>query len=177
MTEPAVLLDTNVFSYLGKSGDKRSEIYRPHTDGKIICVSFVTVGELYFGAKKGNWNKAKWDSLNVRLKSTVIIPYDIAICDSYAKLKAGLGKGRTIADNDLWIAACALRHSIPLITHNRKHFLDFRDLILISENNVVSEIESQTVLPLVTTQADPHPVGSSTGTTPPFLRSPAVPRK
>jgi predicted nucleic acid-binding protein len=38
-----------------------------------------------------------------------------------------------IAPNDLWIAACALRHSLTLITNNRKHFCDIPGLSIISE--------------------------------------------
>jgi predicted nucleic acid-binding protein len=33
-----------------------------------------------------------------------------------------LPPGRVVAANDLWIATSAIRHSIPLLTHNRKHF-------------------------------------------------------
>jgi len=108
----------------------------------------VTVGELYFGAKKSNWNKTKLERLEKRIRSVVVAPYDIAVCEAYARLKASLPKGRTIEDNDIWIAACAVRHSIPLITHNRRHFDDFKELIVISEMQAATEIESQESLPL-----------------------------
>ena len=53
----------------------------------------------------------------------VVVPSDHEVCREYGKLKASLREaGIVIADNDLWIAACALRHSIPLISNNRKHF-------------------------------------------------------
>jgi predicted nucleic acid-binding protein len=35
---------------------------------------------------------------------------------------------------DAWVAAVALRHGMPLVTHNRKHFEDIPDLTLISES-------------------------------------------
>ena len=38
-----------------------------------------------------------------------------------------------MADNDLWIAATAIRHSIPLLSNNRRHFADIPGLVLISE--------------------------------------------
>lgn len=113
-----------------------------------MAVSFVTVGELHFGATKGNWDKVKLERLKSRLRSVVIVPYDDVICEVYGRIKAALPKGRTISDNDLWIAACAVRHSIPLITHNRKHFDDVRGLIVISEQKVAAEIESQADLEL-----------------------------
>ena len=42
-------------------------------------------------------------------------------------------KGHVIADNDLWIAAFALRHSIPLVSNNRRHFQRVPGLTLICE--------------------------------------------
>jgi hypothetical protein len=38
-----------------------------------------------------------------------------------------------VAANDLWIASCAIRHAIPLISNNRKHFEKIPGLTLISE--------------------------------------------
>lgn len=73
----------------------------------------------------------------VLLDTDVVIPYDIEICRSYARLKNGIktasGSDRVIGANDLWIAACAVRHGLPLISNNRKHFEAIPELILISE--------------------------------------------
>ena len=66
LTGEAVLLDTDVFSYLMKRGDQRGEIYKPHVRGKLVAVSFVTVGELLFGAYKKNWGTSKIEDLNQR---------------------------------------------------------------------------------------------------------------
>ncbi len=33
-----------------------------------------------------------------------------------------LDPGRVVAANDPWIATSGIRHSIPLVTDNRKHF-------------------------------------------------------
>ena len=107
-------------------------------------MSFVTVGELLFGAYKKNWGNDKIEDLNRRLRSVVIVPYDREICNAYAGLKSRLQpQGRTVSDNDLWIAACAVRHSIPLISNNRKHFEVVPGLVLISEEPVIKEITSQ----------------------------------
>jgi tRNA(fMet)-specific endonuclease VapC len=131
----AVLLDTDVFSYLTKSNDPRGEAYRPHVKGKTVAISFVTVGEFYFGAEKKKWSGKTLSNFLERLKAVVIVPYDIELCKTYGKLKASLqGAGVSVSDNDLWIAACAVRHSIPLISNNRKHFEKIPGLHLISES-------------------------------------------
>ena len=164
----SVLLDTDVFSYLLKTGDRRGGLYQPHVQGKTIAVTFVTVGELLYGAAKKNWGKKKLALLQQRLRSAVIVPYDAQICRTYGTLKHTLrSSGRVLADNDLWIAACALRHGLPLVSNNRKHFEGIPNLTLISEAPLIAVIESQQHLPLV-------PSGSSaTESEPPSERSPS----
>ena len=98
-----------------KPHDTRGAIYRPHVKGKLVAVSFVTVGELLFGARKRNWGPTKVAELDRRLQAVVIVPYDRELCETYADLKVKLeAAGRRVEDNDLWIAASAIRHDVPL---------------------------------------------------------------
>ncbi len=132
-----VLLDTDVFSFLLREGDKRGEPYKRHIEGKTIAVSFVTIGELYYGAAKKNWSSKTLAELEQRLKAAVIIPFDLEICRVYGRLRAELkthaGTDRVVGANDLWIASCAIRHSLPLVTNNRKHFEGIPGLMVVSE--------------------------------------------
>ena len=137
-----VLLDTDVFSYLMKPGDPRADIYKPHVIGKTVGVSFVTVGELLYGASKRKWGEKKVDALKQRLQSVIIVPYDYAVCATYGDLKSKLASS-PVDCNDLWIASCAVRHSIPPISNNRKHFEKIPGLVLISEAPVFEQIKSQ----------------------------------
>ena len=41
-------------------------------------------------------------------------------------------RGRPVGDNDLWIAACAVRHARPLVTRNTGHFDQVPELVVIS---------------------------------------------
>jgi tRNA(fMet)-specific endonuclease VapC len=126
-----------------KPNDTRAALYRPHVDGKLPAVSFVTVGELLFGATKKQWSPKKIADLHSKLRSVVVVPYDLTLCERYAELKTKLRcVGRVVADNDLWIAATAIRHSIPLVSHNRSHFDGIPDLALISEAPAVKEIQT-----------------------------------
>ena len=131
----AVLLDTDVFSYLIKEGDTRAELYRPHVKGKTIALSFITVGELYVWTIKRQWAAKRIADLEERLKAVVIVPYDLDLCREYARVKCSLPPQRNVAGNDLWIATCAIRHEIPLITHNRKHFDGVPRLVLTSQTS------------------------------------------
>jgi tRNA(fMet)-specific endonuclease VapC len=129
----AVLTDTDVFSYLMKPRDTRGDAYRPHVKGKTVAISFITVGELYYWAEKRKWSSKSRQNLEERLKAVVIVPYDAELCRAYGRLRASLPAGLVVAPNDLWIASCAIRHSIPLISNNRRHFEGIPGLALISE--------------------------------------------
>jgi tRNA(fMet)-specific endonuclease VapC len=116
-----------------------------HTvEGKLIAVSFVTVGELYFGAYRKGWRPERLADLKDRLRSVTIVPYDELVCLTYARIKAEMqSKGNVIGPNDLWIAASAIRHSIPLLSNNQKHFELVPGLILTSEYQAMKEMQSQ----------------------------------
>ena len=136
MREPddkKVLLDTDVFSFL-LNGHSLSEPYRKHIEGKRIALSFVTVGELLFGARRRSWGPRRLALLENAIGMTAIVPHDLEICRRYADTKSDLElAGTPIAGNDLWIAACALRDSIPLLSHNRRHFGRVPGIRLVSE--------------------------------------------
>lgn len=144
-----------------KPGDKRAEAYRRHVQGPLLSVSFISVGELLFGAKKKRWGAAKMAGLNQSLRSVVVVPYDREICATYAELKARVQEmGRPVGDNDLWIAACAVRHQIPLVSNNRAHYEHIPGLVLISEAPVAPEVESPEALdPAVEIPTEPTEPG------------------
>jgi tRNA(fMet)-specific endonuclease VapC len=65
----AVLLDTDVFSYLIRPGDTRGDLYRPLVKGKTVALSFISVGELYVWAEVRNWGPQKIADFEERLKA------------------------------------------------------------------------------------------------------------
>ncbi len=78
------------------------------------------------------------DPLDIILLDTdvfsYLLPLDHESSLAYGRLKSGLRKrGRVLTDNDLWIAALAVRHSVPLISNNLAHFERVPGLVLISE--------------------------------------------
>jgi predicted nucleic acid-binding protein len=92
----AVLVDTDVFSYL-MNGRGYAYLYRPHVEGKLMAISFITVGELYFGAYKRKWGNDKLGDLKDRLRSATIVPFDEGVCKKYAEIKAAMeSKGKSI---------------------------------------------------------------------------------
>src|SRR5207244_3854739 len=71
----------------------------------------------------GGWSPSKVEQLEKSLRRYVIVPYDRELAWAWARLVAACeGAGRPIATSDAWIAAAALRHDVPLLTNNLKHF-------------------------------------------------------
>ena len=122
MTDSRIILDTNIVSYIMK-GDELAEAYSPLLEGRLLAITFITVGELYFGAENANWGERRRNSLETTLRNFVVVPYDHEIARCYGRLVAERQRnGTPIAPNDAWIAACAVRHGVTLVTHNAKDF-------------------------------------------------------
>ncbi len=133
MSAEKVILDTNIVSYLMK-GRPEAKLYVPHFQGRLLSISFITVGELYYGAEHRKWGEKKRKELETTLRNFVVIPYDHDIARCYGKITAEQNlMGNPISLHDAWIAACAVRHGIPLLTHNAKDFLDITGLDVITE--------------------------------------------
>ena len=52
-------------------------------------------------------------------------PLDSRTASRFATARNRLPKGITVADNDTWMAALAMRHSLILVTRNIRHFQHF----------------------------------------------------
>jgi len=137
MPATKIIIDTNIVSYVMR-GSPEARVYASHLKGKLIAISFVTVGELYYGAERGNWGQTKRLQLETALKNYVVIPYDHEIAKQYGKVMVERQRlGRSITFNDAWIAACAIRHRTPLVTHNVKDFELISGLQMITEKIAV----------------------------------------
>lgn len=124
------LVDTNVVSYLLKQ-DSRGELYRNHLEGRRLYVSFMTVAELYYWMVDRQWGQSRIERVRRTLKAYRTLPYDDQTAWAWAEIMAI--KGHPIAPGDAWIAACAIRHRMPLVTHNRSDFEHIPHLTVISE--------------------------------------------
>lgn len=126
------IVDTNVVSFLLKR-DTRAQLYRAQLAGKVLALSFMTVAELYQWAYVRDWGKPRLAALEQHLRSYVIVPYDNELCRHWARICWTRQKiGRPISVQDAWIAATAVRHGYPLVTHNRADFCDIAGLEIVS---------------------------------------------
>ena len=134
MTLAAVVVDTDVISFLLKD-DTRARAYRPHLQDKTLVLSFMTVAELYQWAYQHNWGEKRLAWLEDRLHAFVIAPYDNDLCRQWAAICVERQRrGKPISAQDAWIAATAVRHKVPLVTHNASDFAAITGLAVISQS-------------------------------------------
>jgi tRNA(fMet)-specific endonuclease VapC len=125
-----VLIDTDVFSFVFK-GDTRAQLYAGHLKGRTGHLAFTTVAELYHSSIRSRWGAARVNDLLRKMGFYAVLGYDDDVAWKWAKVTTI--KGHPIAHGDAWIAAVALRHGLPLITHNRKDYEFIPGLTIISE--------------------------------------------
>ena len=127
-----MLLDTNVVSYLFK-GNTRAEAYAPLLEGHRLAISFMTVAELFEWAGVRKWGRNQLTRLEQTLATYLVISVDIELCRIWGTLRAQQqAVGQLIAPQDAWIAATALRHTLPLVTHNPRDFQAIKSIDLLS---------------------------------------------
>ncbi len=130
MTADVVVIDTDVASRLMRDslpGELRSRL----TD-VVMCVTFVTVGELFRGAVHARWGARRVATLTDWLTRVTTIPGEAAVARRWGEITGrALAAGRPLPANDAWIAACCLTHVVPLATLNRRDYDRIEDLRLV----------------------------------------------
>jgi tRNA(fMet)-specific endonuclease VapC len=119
-----LLLDTNVVIFLSRGGaigraiDTRFQL-RARAERPLLSV--ITLGEALAFAQFRNWGPSRIVTLSGLLREFVIVNVTSrAVLDRYAEIDNFLKRnGRAVADNDVWIAACASAADATLLTTDR----------------------------------------------------------
>ena len=128
-----VLVDTDVISFTFKR-DSRSLLYESHLQGNFLIISFMTSAELKLWMIKNNWGEKRKSNFAEFLKNYLVIYPEEKLCEVWAQVKSDAYKyGNPIETADAWVAAVALLFDVPLVTNNRRHFENVRNLKIISE--------------------------------------------
>ncbi|MGF1662446.1 MAG: PIN domain-containing protein [Kineosporiaceae bacterium] len=119
-----VVVDTGVFgaNLLPRHGPLASG-YRPLLTGRQAIVSFVTVAELRFGARRAGWGEARMARLVAQVGRAHVVWAHTDLTDVYADLRAwcvahGHALGHKPHEADRWVAATALYAGVPLVAHD-----------------------------------------------------------
>ncbi len=121
------LLDTSIIINTFKDNDTSTRLSKYSE----IFIPSIAVGELYFGAYRSSNSPKHIKQINQFLENCIVISVDYETADFYGKIKTALkAKGRPIPENDIWIAAIAAQHNLPLFTSDQ-HFKEIDVLTLI----------------------------------------------
>ncbi len=116
-----ILLDTDTCIEVLR-GNQRVIDRRIRVDD-TVAISFMTVGELYYGAEKSNNRHTNLILVDEFVLSVDVIQSDLDILKKFGEIKAELQVGGlSLPDADCFIAATCLYKCERLVTGNTKHF-------------------------------------------------------
>ncbi len=108
----------------------REEVIRQKLKDITVYTSSITIGELFFGAYNSQQVVNNVQQIRDFLTISSVLACDENTADYYGQIKRLLRtKGRPIPENDIWIAAIAIQHSLTLISRDA-HFNEIETLQL-----------------------------------------------
>lgn len=123
------MLDTNIciFSIKNKSTSLIQHLSK--IDPSEICISSITLSELYYGVYKSQAKEKNLSALEKMLTSLEVVSFDSLAGQSYGELRADMEKtGDIIGPLDFLIAAHALSLKSILVTNNVSEFKRVKNL-------------------------------------------------
>jgi tRNA(fMet)-specific endonuclease VapC len=124
-----IALDTNIIIDLFQG---QVEIADKITKSKAVYIPIPVLGELYLGAENSSRKLHHIRQIEALLKVITLLNTSERTAEVYSKIKARLKeKGTPIPENDIWIAALAKEHDLPVVTRD-KHFSNIPDLETLS---------------------------------------------
>jgi tRNA(fMet)-specific endonuclease VapC len=122
-----MVIDTSVFIEYLRASDKTTTTLWALPDGTALHVSVITLYELHLGAT----TPSKQQDVTTLLRSMTLLPLTPAIAEEAAQNYRDLrSRNQLIGHRDLFIAATALVHNLPVKTLNQKHFSRIKGLLL-----------------------------------------------
>ena len=96
-----------------------------------LYLPLTVLGEMRFGIHRAGNNRRAIEQWERFFRGVVVLLPDEATATAYAELKQAIAtKGKPIPENDLWIAATAKSHGLPLYCKDA-HFDELADMMTI----------------------------------------------
>jgi len=124
----SIVADTNIFIDLMK-GD--AQIAQKLESFNQVYLSPVVLVELYFGAYRSANPEKHLRKIAIAIQKSKLLTIDATTAEIFVTIKLALfAKGNPIPENDIWIAATAMQHGLPLYTID-KHFTQVEGITLV----------------------------------------------
>lgn len=126
-----VVLDTSVLTLLSRP--KRIAHWPASSTERLatstLAASPVTLAEVEYGLRREpNLPDSYVRRERALLAGLAVLPIDPVVVGEWARLKCDATPGLQIGDNDLWIAATAAAHGVPVFTSDTG-FAAVKDLV------------------------------------------------
>jgi len=119
------IIDSNIVIGLFRNDQRAINALRKIS---IVYMPVIVLGELFYGANVSDQTALRIKQIQDFQKNVRLLSCDEKTAENYGKIKSQLKKaGTPIPENDIWIAALAKQHSLPLLT-NDKHFLQVKSI-------------------------------------------------
>jgi tRNA(fMet)-specific endonuclease VapC len=114
-----VILDTcAVSAFLAKE----PAVGRIAARAALLCIPVIVLGEYRYGLRASKARQALEQKLDDLVADATVLVVDDTTATHYASVRDELRKaGRPIPENDVWIAALARQHGLPIVTQDA-HF-------------------------------------------------------
>lgn len=120
-----VLLDTNIVR-----GHLRQP--NPHlAQAEVLFLPLIVLGELYYGAYKSAQQEKILQRIRPLLQIVILFSPTETTAELYGQIKSELANaGTPLPQNEVWIAALAREHCLPVATRDR-HFDQVQNLTVL----------------------------------------------
>ncbi len=124
-----MLIDTNALSAWADGDAGLNPIFQK---ANLIALPVVVLGEYRFGIRQSRRRDHYEVWLETFLTQCEVLNVDVLTTIHYAAVRSELKQiGRPIPANDMWIAALARQHRLPVLTRDR-HFDSLSGLLRIN---------------------------------------------
>ena len=116
-----MILDTNAVSAILAGDALITPVLRAV---QSLCIPAIVIGEYRYGIAASRRAETLTTAFERLLRAVTVLPVDELVAARYASVRRTLKEaGTPIPENDVWIAATALRNELPLLSRDTHYDL------------------------------------------------------